>query len=74
MKRIVDVYGEKEETPEKRLEDKDQKRKAYYELYTSTEWGNALNYDFSLNSGTLGVDTCINLITKYYQNKQAISK
>lgn len=67
MKRIVDVYGQKEESPKKRLEDKDKKRKAYYELYTSTEWGDTLNYDFSLNSGKLGIDTCVKLITKYYQ-------
>ena len=41
--RIVNVYGEKEEPPEKRLHDKDRRRKAYYQLYTDMEWGVAQN-------------------------------
>lgn len=32
--RIVSVYGEREDTPEKRLKDKDKKRAAYYDYYT----------------------------------------
>lgn len=37
--RIVSVYGERDESPEKRLRDKDKRRKAYYELYTDTPNG-----------------------------------
>ena len=52
--RIVNVYGEKEESPEKRLRDKDKRRAAYYQFYTDRQWGDAHNYDISLNSGKLG--------------------
>lgn len=61
-KRIVEVYGENEDSPEKRLKDKDKKREAYYKFYTDMEWGNARNYDISLNSAVLGIDKCADII------------
>lgn len=42
-KRIVDVYGESEESPEKRLKNKNKRRSAYYHCYTDMEWGNCEN-------------------------------
>lgn len=60
--RIVRLYGEKTETPEKRLKDKDKKRSSYYQHYTDMEWGNPRNYDLCLNSGALGIDKCIDII------------
>ena len=43
--RIINVYGEREESAAERLHDKDKKRKAYYELYTGTNLGMISNYD-----------------------------
>lgn len=62
--RILSLYGENEEAPEKRLEEKDKKRKVYYKNYTGRIWGMSSNYDISLNSGKLGIDNCINIITE----------
>ena len=42
--RIVKLYGERDDAPEKRLKDKDRRRKAYYQFYTDMEWGKAENY------------------------------
>lgn len=67
--RIVTVYGEREESPAQRLHDKDAKRKAYYQLYTGTEWGNADNYELCLDSGKIGIDGCVKLISQLYKNK-----
>ena len=61
-KRIVERYGETDKSPKKRLEDKDQKRKVYYKNYTDRNWGEAHNYDLCLDSGTLGIETCADLI------------
>lgn len=60
--RIVSVYGQREEAPVKRLRDKDKKRKAFYELYTGTSWGEADNYTVCLDSGVLGTDKCVDII------------
>ncbi len=67
--RIVKLYGESEVAPEKRLRDKDKRRSAYYRFYTDTEWGVAENYHVCLDSGTLGLETCVELLAKLYSAK-----
>lgn len=65
-KRIVEVYGEREASPEQRLKEKDKRRAAYHRFYTDMKWGHAQNYDLTLNSGTLGIDRCVELIRQLY--------
>ncbi|MEE0801272.1 MAG: cytidylate kinase-like family protein [Gemmiger sp.] len=64
--RIVKEYGEREESPEQRLKDKDKRRAAYHRFYTNMKWGHAQNYDLTLNSGTLGIDKCVRIIQELY--------
>lgn len=68
--RIVTVYGEREESPVQRLYDKDKKRKAYYELYTGTKWGQADNYDLCLDSGRFGIEQCVDIIVQLYHMQE----
>ena len=65
-KRIVEVYGEREVSSEQRLREKDKRRAAYHRFYTDMKWGHAQNYDLTLNSGTLGIDRCVELIGQLY--------
>lgn len=65
-KRIVEVYGEREQSPQQRPKDKDKRRAAYHRFYTDMKWGHAQNYDLTLNSGTLGIENCVNIITQLY--------
>ena len=62
VERIVRLYGETDEKPEKRLADKDKKRRANYKYYTDQVWGLAQNYHLCLNSGEIGIDKCTELI------------
>ena len=64
--RIVNVYGETEEAPEQRVREKDKRRAAYYRFYTDMRWGVAQNYDICLNSGTLGIERCAEIISELY--------
>lgn len=64
--RIVKEYGEREESPEQRLKDKDKRRAAYHRFYTDMKWGHAQNYDVTLNSGVLGIEKCAEIITNLY--------
>lgn len=64
--RIVRVYGEREESPQQRIRDKDKRRAAYHRFYTDMKWGHAQNYDPTLNSGPLGIDRCVQIITQLY--------
>lgn len=64
--RIVKEYGVREKSPEQRLRDKDKRRAAYHRFYTDMKWGHAQNYDLTLNSGTLGIDKCVEIIKMLY--------
>ena len=65
-KRIVEVYGEREESTEQRLRDKDKRRAAYHRFYTNMKWGYAENYHLTLDSGVLGIDRCVDIISGLY--------
>lgn len=65
-KRIVEQYGESAEAPEKRLKDKDKRRASYYQLYTDRKWGAVENYHITLNSGVLGIETCVDILAGLY--------
>lgn len=60
--RIVRLYGESEKSPLTRLEEKDKRRKINYHHYTGRNWGDSQNYDICLNSSTLGIETCVDMI------------
>lgn len=61
-KRIVQLYGESEKSPEARLQEKDKRRKVNYQHYTGRNWGQAQNYDLCLNSSVIGVEQCSKII------------
>ena len=65
-KRIVEVYGEREQSPEQRLRDKDKRRAAYHRFYTNMKWGHSQNYHICLDSGKLGIDTCVAILRQLY--------
>lgn len=62
--RIVTQYGEKNIVPQKRLSDKDKKRRLNYKYFTDQEWGRRENYHLSIDSGFLGIDTSVEVILK----------
>nr|DAE01725.1 MAG TPA: Cytidylate kinase-like family protein [Myoviridae sp. ctOv05] len=72
--RIIHVYGEREESPEQRLKDKDKRRASYYRFYTDTKWGEAKNYHVALDSGELGIPYCVDVLAgiteKFFNTEQ----
>lgn len=60
--RIVRLYGENEVDPQRRLEEKDKRRKVYYKNYTGRNWGYSGNYNISLDSGLIGIEKCAEII------------
>ena len=64
--RIVEQYGETDVSPEKRIKDKDRRRATYYQYYTDLKWGASKNYHISLNSGTVGIDACVDILANLY--------
>lgn len=66
VERIISVYGEGEDTAEKRVRNTDKRRSAYYNYYTDLKWGQAENYHVCLDSGELGIDKCAEIIAQLY--------
>lgn len=60
-KRIVELYGVRDKSPQKRLEEKDARRKANYKYFTGREWGLTENYHLSLDSSVLGSELCVKI-------------
>ena len=63
-KRIVELYGVTDKSPEKRLNEKDGKRKVNYKYFTGREWGIPENYHICLNSGYFGAEVCADIIAE----------
>jgi len=68
--RIVKLYGESEKSPEARLQEKDKRRRVNYHHYTGRTWGQAQNYDISLNSSVLGIEKCADIIVSLVQDSK----
>ena len=62
--RAVTEYGFAKDDVEKTLRKRDKARANHYKYYTDYEWGRAQNYDMTLNSGTFGVEGCVELLYK----------
>ena len=66
-RRIVEQYGEKSDSPMKRLKDKDSRRAAYYQFYTDMKWGDVRNYHIALDSGSLGIHKCVDILENLWK-------
>ena len=64
--RAVKEYGDREDTVQKRVKEKDKRRAAYYQFYTDMKWGEARNYHVCLDSGELGIEKCAEIIAQLY--------
>lgn len=60
--RIVELYGVRDKSPKKRLEEKDGKRSVNYKYFTGREWGKISNYHLALDSSVLGNEGCVKII------------
>lgn len=67
-KRVERMLGLENDTDAKKMETRireiDRKRRDYYQYYSGNEWGSPKNYHLSLNSGKLGVETCVDIIAE----------
>ena len=66
-----DVPAEDKANPDK-LRDfilrKDKQRQSYYNYYSMKKWGRADTYDLSIDTGLLGIDGTVNLLTQVIED------
>jgi len=68
--RIVKRYGESNKSPEARLNEKDKRRRVNYQHYTGRTWGQAQNYNMCLDTGTLGIEQCVDIISNAVEHSK----
>ena len=49
----------------------DKKRKSYHNYYCQTKWGDARNYDMTINCSRLGIKATADMIEDYVKAVQA---
>ena len=67
IRRATEFYKFDSAKALKAIKKVDKKRKDYYNFYTNRKWGEASNYDLTLNS-RIGVEKCVEVIVKYIES------
>ena len=74
VKRIAKIYNLSDTRAKDMIRKTDKKRASYYNYYTNKRWGSADSYDFSLNSGLLGIDKTAEAIIQLVDLKESLKK
>lgn len=60
--RVVQEYGESNVPIDRRIKDKDRRRKAHYQYFTSRKWGKAFYYDLSIDTSRIELEDAAAMI------------
>ena len=69
--RAVKYYGIEADKAEERIRKADKQRASYYNYYATATWGDVDNYDLVVDTGVLGVEGAVELITKFLELRDA---
>ncbi len=64
IERIIRYNGADPMKAEEILKKADKQRASYYNYYATGTWGDVDNYDLCVDTGTLGIEGCVDLILK----------
>ncbi|MCR5304482.1 MAG: cytidylate kinase-like family protein [Lachnospiraceae bacterium] len=65
IKRIMARHSVEEKAAKDMMNKADKKRQSYYNYYTGKKWGRADTYHLSVDSGVLGIQGTVNLISQF---------
>ena len=72
--RAVKYYGVEPLKAEETIRKADKQRASYYSYYATSEWGDIGNYDLCVDTGKLGVEGAVELITRHVELREAYLK
>ncbi len=70
LQRIIRYNGADPMKAEEILRKADKQRAAYYNYFATGTWGDVSNYDLCVDTGTLGIDGCVEVICKCIEIKE----
>ena len=71
IKRVSEVYGDSYDDAKKNVHRADEARAAYYKNISGNKWGDARNYDLSVDS-SIGVDATVELIYDFLHKNEKV--
>ena len=74
VERAVTYYGVERQKAEEVIRKADKQRASYYSYYATSDWGDINNYDLSVDTGKLGVEGAVELISRYVEIREACLK
>lgn len=69
--RAVKYYHLERDKAEDRIRKADKQRASYYNYYATATWGDVDNYDLVVDTGVLGVEGAVELISKFIELRNA---
>ena len=69
IKRAGEYFNLPPDDAERRIRELEQARRKYYNYFTEKRWGEAESYHLCLNSSTIGIDACVDMIVDYINKK-----
>lgn len=69
VKRAITYYHLNNENAKKEINRINKLRANHYKYYTEKDWNDPSNYDICINSDSLGIENCVDLICKIYNEK-----
>ena len=70
IQRVIKYNGADPVKAEEILRKADKQRASYYNYYATGTWGDVNNYDLCVDTGTLGIEGCVDLICKCVEIKK----
>lgn len=69
--RVQKLFKIEKEAAEKMVARSDRERASYNHMFTGNDWSDARQYDFSFDSGRIGLDRIVELVLSYLKKRQA---
>ena len=70
MKRAKTYYGLDDKKAREAIEKTDKKRAAFYNYYTGERWGDIKNYHMAIDTDSVGIDGCVDILASYVKAKE----
>lgn len=69
IKRVMNKFNLDEDSAKQLMQKEDWKKKTYHNYYCKGKWGDARNYDLTVDSGRLGVDATVDFLADYIKRR-----
>ncbi len=70
--RAKKYYGLEEKKAREAIEKTDKKRAAFYNYYTGERWGDIKNYHMAIDTDSVGIDSCVEILASYVKAKDSL--